>query len=354
MQRCYYLPSGALYQHWQINMTGYLAVGGLVLTRTPDIEMRLEELYVSEKEIRVRYRFFNTSKTDIKTLVAFPIPDLAPLGDNEYAMPTEDPVNFLAFETKVDGKPVTNGIEQRAVVDGTDHTDLLKSLHIPLSPAHDSTQKALNALSQEQQTALVKAGIVREEEADFGKGMRKYAVPNCTLKTAFHWEQIFLVQKDSVVEHRYSPFVGGNVGYLTSAMMGYFTSETASKPSDKILADYNTRYCTDSDFLAAVKRQRAKKPATFITLPEAQLEYVLVTGANWAKPIKDFRLVVDKGEPDSLVSFCATGVKRSGRRNSRCATRIIRRTGIYRCLSCTGSHSDGGLRSRWDDQSQRT
>ena len=104
--------------------TGYLAVGGLVLTQTPDIEMRSEELYVSEKEIRVRYRFFNTSKADIKTLVAFPIPDLAPLGDNEYAMPTEDPVNFLAFETKVDGKPVTNGIEQRAVVDGSRHTQI--------------------------------------------------------------------------------------------------------------------------------------------------------------------------------------------------------------------------------------
>ena len=290
--------------------TGYLAVGGLLLTRTSDIEMRSEELYVSEKEIRVRYHFFNTSKADIKTLVAFPIPDLAPLGDNEYAMPTEDPVNFLAFETKVDGKPVIDGIEQRAVVDGSDTTDLLKSLDIPLSPAHDSTQKALNALSQEQQAALAKAGIVREEEADFGKGMRKYVVPNWTLKTAFHWEQIFPAQKDLVVEHRYSPFVGGNVGYLTSAMMGYFTSETASKPGDKILADYKTRYCTDSDFLAAVKRQRAKKPTNLI--PESQLEYVLVTGANWAGPIKDFRLVVDKGEPDSLVSFCATGVKKIG------------------------------------------
>ena len=282
--------------------TGYLAVGGLVLTQTPDIEMRSEELYVSEKEIRVRYRFFNTSQTDIKTLVAFPIPDLAPLVDNEYAMPVEDPVNFLGFETRVDGKPVTNGIEQRAVANGTDTTDLLKSLDIPLSPAHESAQKALNALSQEQQAKLVRAGIVREEEADFGKGMRKYVVPNWTLKTAFHWEQVFPAQKDLIVEHRYMPFVGGNVGYLTS--------ETASKPSDKILADYKTRYCTDSDFLAAVKRQRAKKPANLI--PESQLEYVLMTGANWAGPIKDFRLVVDKGEQDSLVSFCATGVKKIG------------------------------------------
>jgi hypothetical protein len=158
--------------------TGYLAVGGLVLTQTPDIEIRSEVLYVSEKEIRVRYRFFNTSRADIKTLVAFPIPDLAPLEDNEYAMPAEDTVNFLGFETKAGGQLVTNGIEQRAVVNGIDYTDLLKSLDIPLSPAHDSAQKGLNTLSQEQQ-AMVKAGIVREEETDFGKGMVKSMVPNC-------------------------------------------------------------------------------------------------------------------------------------------------------------------------------
>ena len=41
-----------------------------------------------------------------------------------------------------------------------------------------------------------------------------------------------------------------------------------------------------------------------------RIEYILRTGANWAGPIGDFRLVVDKGEADSLVSFCGEGVKR--------------------------------------------
>ena len=34
--------------------------------------------------------------------------------------------------------------------------------------------------------------------------------------------------------------------------------------------------------------------------------------SNWAGPIKDFRLVVDKGSPDNLVSFCGQGVRRIG------------------------------------------
>ena len=54
-------------------------LANIVLTRSADIEMRSEDLYVSEKEIRVRYSFFNTSKADIRTLVAFPIPDLPAL-----------------------------------------------------------------------------------------------------------------------------------------------------------------------------------------------------------------------------------------------------------------------------------
>ena len=43
---------------------------------------------------------------------------------------------------------------------------------------------------------------------------------------------------------------------------------------------------------------------------EQRIEYVLKTGGNWAGPIKQFRLVVDKGDPDSLVSFCGEDVRK--------------------------------------------
>jgi len=36
----------------------------------------------------------------------------------------------------------------------------------------------------------------------------------------------------------------------------------------------------------------------------------VTTGGNWAGPIGEFRLVVDKGDPSNLVSFCADGVKK--------------------------------------------
>ena len=45
-------------------------------------------------------------------------------------------------------------------------------------------------------------------------------------------------------------------------------------------------------------------------MPQRTVEYILTTGANWAKPIGDFRLVVDKGKPGNLVSFCGEGVRK--------------------------------------------
>jgi hypothetical protein len=39
---------------------------------------------------------------------------------------------------------------------------------------------------------------------------------------------------------------------------------------------------------------------------------VLKTGANWAGPIGDFRLTLNKGDPKALISFCETGVVKTG------------------------------------------
>ena len=69
------------------------------------------------------------------------------------------------------------------------------------------------------------------------------------------------------------------------------------------------RYCTDAAFIAALDRLN-KNPRNEAGLPDRRIEYVLTTGANWAKPIGDFRLVVDKGKPGNLVSFCETGIRK--------------------------------------------
>ncbi len=39
---------------------------------------------------------------------------------------------------------------------------------------------------------------------------------------------------------------------------------------------------------------------------------MLTTGRNWKGPIGTFRLTIDKGRPDNLVSLCTEGVRKTG------------------------------------------
>jgi hypothetical protein len=282
---------------------GHLSAGGIVLGRSNDIEMRSEDLYVSVKEVRVRYRFFNTSDKDITTLVAFPMPDVhAPSDADNRAIPVDTSPNFMNFRTQVDGKAVDMQVEQRAIALGIDRTDLLKGLGVPLAPFMDDATKAVRALASEKQAELVALGLLRTETYDIGQGMKAHIHTNWTLRATYHWTQTFPAKKEIVVEHQYQPSVGASVG----TMVGSPDADAAEMDT------YRKRYCMDREFIAAAQRARAaaKRGAEGRPLSEKRIEYVLVTGANWAGPIKDFRLVVDKGAPGNLVSLCATGLKK--------------------------------------------
>jgi Domain of unknown function (DUF4424) len=75
-------------------------------------------------------------------------------------------------------------------------------------------------------------------------------------------------------------------------------------------ADYVAKYCPDADFLASIERGRKAAKADFPPFSEERIAYILKTGANWAGPIGDFHLVVDKGRTDKIVSFCGEGVRK--------------------------------------------
>ena len=112
-----------------------LTTGGLVFVRNDNVEMQSEDLRISAKEIHVRYRFFNKSDKPVTVLVAFPMPEIkVDEQDQIISVPTEDPVNFLAFTTTVNGQPVVTKVEQRVLSAGLDRTQLLRSLGLPLAP----------------------------------------------------------------------------------------------------------------------------------------------------------------------------------------------------------------------------
>ena len=131
--------------------TAELSTGGLIFVHNPDVEMRSEDLFISAREVHVRYRFFNSSPRDVTVLVAFPMPEIQVDGpDENVSVPTEDPENFLAFTTTVNGKPVATKVEQRVIAVGLDRTQLLRSLGIPLAPHLAATNEALDRLPRRQ------------------------------------------------------------------------------------------------------------------------------------------------------------------------------------------------------------
>ncbi|MFI5011346.1 MAG: DUF4424 domain-containing protein [Hyphomicrobiales bacterium] len=279
-----------------------LATGGLILTKSTDIEMRSEDLFVSTTEIRVSYRFFNRAVQDKTVTVAFPMPDITISGpDDNISVPTENPENILDFSTTVDGRPVASRVEQKVFVKGIDRTDVLRKLGIPLQPQLQATNKALDALPQSQWGELIRLGLAETEEYDAGKGMQKHLEARWTLKTTYFWEQSFPAGRELAVEHRYKPSVGASAG----TSLG---QKQAAKES--WYQDYLRKYCMDPSFLGAIERAKQVAKSDFPPLQEQRVSYILKTAGNWAGPIKAFRLVVDKGGPDNLVSFCADGVRK--------------------------------------------
>ena len=84
-----------------------------------------------------------------------------------------------------------------------------------------------------------------------------------------------------------------------------------STVGDPSIEKYKTKYCIEQDILDRLDRsRRASKNAEAASYAEERIDYILRTGANWSGPIKDFRLIVDKGNPNNLVTFCGDGVKK--------------------------------------------
>ncbi|TGX56217.1 DUF4424 domain-containing protein [Sphingomonas gei] len=272
--------------------TAEKAAGGLVLTRTDAIDMISEDLFVSAEQVRVRYVFRNRTPSDLRSTVAFPMPD-DDLTEREY----RDIAYPRDFVTKVDGKRVQMALERKAMLNGKDHTALLAALRVPLS---DEPETRLDELSRPEQDRLLTAGLVAVED-EGGPGVKRHLKPLWSIKDTYHWDQLFPAGRDLNVEHLYAPGTGGSVG--TDLAMPEIRHGAEGKAEI-------ARYCADAAFLAGIDRLARAAGEAYAALPEQRVGYVLRTGANWRAPIGSFRLVIDKGAPANLISFCADGVRK--------------------------------------------
>lgn len=270
-----------------------LGAGGLVLTQSADIRMAAEDLYISPKQVRIRFEFVNDSARDIDTVVAFPLPDIdnyrfwgEPIG-----RVTEDPLNFVGFEVIAEGKHVPVTVEQRAVFENRDVTAIVKAARAPLNTVVD--RKALDALPKGNLNALLRAGLI---ERDGDNIIAKWIV-----RTKFYWQQRFAAGRKTVLEERYQPVTG----------QSFFSEYELNGRNPESGRYYEQNFCIDRATRSAIAARLAvsKKTASESAglLSAFTTDYVLVTGNNWKGPIGRFHLTVDKLHPDSILSMCWDG-----------------------------------------------
>lgn len=282
-----------------------LVTGGLVLSKGAEIEMRAEDLYISPRQIRVQYHFYNATPADVTMPVAFPMPDIT-VADAAAGVPvpSDDPQNLLGFATQVDGAVVKPRVVQKAFARGQDRTAELERLKVPLAPHLRSTDKALGKLPPGVADELKRLGLAGSEDYRAGGGMRKQLSPRWTLKTTYLWDQTFPAGREVTVEHSYKPSVGRSA-------VSPLRNPEAMRPA--ALQEYVRKYCIDRDFIAAIERARqSTRGQDAAPFSEERISYQLATAAPGPQPIGEFRLVVDKGDPGNLVSFCADGAAKIG------------------------------------------
>jgi Domain of unknown function (DUF4424) len=289
-----------------------VGLGGLELTQNAAISMDSEDLFISRERVAVKYRFTNTSAKDVETLVSFPLPPL-PSETDGYPLEMSFPDwTTLDFKTLVDGEPAKLELREEVGLIGKpevkDVARQLDKLGWPVRYWDDPNfYGKLDVLTKEQRAKFVAEGLLRIPEYD-GDAVE----PNWQVTTHVTRKQFFPAGKTISVEHSYKPVAGGSVG-------GMLNPET--RKGNEFFREYQARYCVDKAFLAGfdrkiatqVSREKAKgEDGMGGFYSEIWLDYMLKSGANWKGPIKDFRLIVDKGKADSLVSFCMTGVKKIG------------------------------------------
>ena len=274
------------------------AAGGLVLRQNRDIDMVSEDLFISPALVRVRYVFRNRAAQPRRITVAFPMPDR----DLSYEMESE--VAYPgAFHTTVEGRPVRMSVERKAILNGVDRSADLLRAGIPVAPPAGQSAtwlaQRIRRLPRATQERLASTGLI---DADSLHMDQPDVLPMWTVKETWHWDQVFPAGRDLHVEHRYAPGVGGTAG-VPLANREFREGENGR--------EYQRDYCTDAAFLAALDRMQQRAEQRQGDYPmESRIGYILTTGGNWRSPIGDFRLVVDKGSPNAIVSFCGEGVRR--------------------------------------------
>lgn len=289
-----------------------IAAGGVVLREDRRVSMRKERLAIhllgedqaniTRFRVAVDYEFVNETHEDVATEVAFPVPEY------DYQLDAlEGPVDLGGFRAWVDGAEIRVQKQVRALVDGTDHSAVLRELGIDVErhgnyypdesysrPGHPDQIRRLPAAAAEK---LVNLRLIEAAEPERGW-------PRWTVAIMWHWLQAFPAGKVVRIRHEYTPAAG--FGYSTDVRE--FVAGFPDACADEALV---RGLLARKKNLADAARRRGDQDHSMIF--GAWVKYVLTTSNTWKMPIRDFELIVERPE-GRPASFCWNGkVEKVGR-----------------------------------------
>lgn len=315
MRLCLFLAAIALAAPPALANDGFggLAATGLTFGQTDAVAMEEEDLFIGIDRIAVDYVFRNLTDADVTGEVIFPLPPVhvGYIIESQWNLP-EDPdrENLVNFKAVVDGDAVDFSVDRIAVVEppyedgrplagqydtpGRDVTADMARLGIPLSLSGEKVLAALAALTPEQKAEATALGL-----AEFGDG---YSFPAWSVVIRYHWTQAFPAGQVLKISHEYENRSGGG-------LLGW-----SHLPED-YMQGMVEQYCIDEGTSRALAKRLAQEPVdgeVYSMGMSWNIAYVLRTANSWAGPIKRFKLTLDKGTPENIISLCAEGIRKTG------------------------------------------
>ncbi|MEN9411189.1 MAG: hypothetical protein RL216_3163 [Pseudomonadota bacterium] len=293
---------------------GGLSATGLTFAQTDAVAMDREDLFIGLDHIRVAYTFRNTTASDVTGEVIFPLPpiSLQYLQTSDFNLP-EDRENLVNFTATVAGAPVAVKVDRIAVLEppfvenrpaaeqydtpGQDVTATLARHGIPLTLDTAALTETLLALPPAEKAALKSEGLADFTEGDPAQGIPPEAWPLWSIVIRYHWTQTFPANATLDILHEYENRPPGGI---------FSWQHPPVEPWEK---DFETRYCIDEGTSRAIGKRLAGSGGYGTAY---NLAYVLRTANSWAGPIGDFRLTLDKGAKENIISLCIDGIEKTG------------------------------------------
>ena len=257
---------------------GTVSTSGIKYLKNPHIDMQSEDLHISEKQIRVHYKFKNTTAQDITETVLFPLPIVPAVTVSDFA-DTKGLVD--SFRIYVNGKPVRPQAHVRAYFERRNGS--LVDVTADLKKCGLSDQELMHPWTKKQDGEKIdsKIGACRSAKVQSMLSKQTDELSYWSSQIIYSWKQTFKAGSVTEIKHQYTPLVGGS-----------FLPSLKAKDSKAFIDEY----CMDENFLKNFKNVKEEKVYH-------HLGYILTTGANWAKPIGKFTLTIDR-EPNTVLSLC--------------------------------------------------